>query len=79
MLTGGSLIICLVPKPHGPAMFFKRSRSIGNMQHANAKTTPRIRKDIQEPSEAITESDARLSLNPNINTPFFQNHSKKYL
>ena len=37
---------------------------MGNIQHANAKTTPRIRKEIQESSETIAELAARLSLNP---------------
>lgn len=37
---------------------------MGNIQHANAKTTPRIRKEIQESNESITELAARLSLNP---------------
>jgi len=37
---------------------------MGNIQHANAKTTPRIRKEIQESNESISELAARLSLNP---------------
>ena len=37
---------------------------MGDIQHANAKTTPRIRKEIQESSETISELAARLSLNP---------------
>ena len=28
---------------------------MGDIQHANAKTTPRIRKEIQESNETITE------------------------
>jgi len=37
---------------------------MGNIQHANAKTTPRIRKEIQESKESIAKLAARLSLNP---------------
>ena len=37
---------------------------MGNIQHANAKTTPRIRKEIQESEETISELAVRLSLNP---------------
>jgi len=37
---------------------------MGDIQHANAKTTPRIRKEIQESNETITELATRLSLNP---------------
>ena len=37
---------------------------MGDIQHANAKTTPRVRKEIQESSETITELASRLSLNP---------------
>jgi transposase len=37
---------------------------MGNIQHANAKTTPRIRKEIQESEETISELASRLSLNP---------------
>jgi len=37
---------------------------MGNIQHSNAKTTPRIRKEIQESNETIAELAARLSLNP---------------
>lgn len=37
---------------------------MGNIQHANAKTTPRVRQEIQESSETISELAARLSLNP---------------
>jgi len=37
---------------------------MGNIQHANAKTTPRIRKEIQESEETISELAIRLSLNP---------------
>ncbi len=37
---------------------------MGNIQHANAKTTPRIRKEIQESEESISELATRLSLNP---------------
>ena len=37
---------------------------MGDIQHANAKTTPRIRKEIQESNETIAELAARLSLNP---------------
>ncbi len=34
---------------------------MGNIQHANAKTTPQTRKEIQESNETIA---ARLCLNP---------------
>jgi hypothetical protein len=37
---------------------------MGDIQHSNAKTTPRIRKEIQESKETIAELAARLSLNP---------------
>ena len=37
---------------------------MGNIQHANAKITPRIRKEIQESKETIAELAVRLSLNP---------------
>ena len=37
---------------------------MGDIQHANAKTTPRIRKEIEESKETITELAARLLLNP---------------
>ena len=37
---------------------------MGRIQHANAKTTPRIRKEIQESNETIAVLAKRLSLNP---------------
>jgi transposase InsO family protein len=37
---------------------------MGNLQHANARTTPRVRKEIQDSKESITALAARLSLNP---------------
>ena len=36
---------------------------MGSIQHANAKTTPRIRKEIQDSKETITQLAERLSLN----------------
>ncbi len=37
---------------------------MGNLYHANAKTTARIRKEIQDPPETIARLAHRLSLNP---------------
>ncbi len=37
---------------------------MGHISHANAKTTPRIRKEIQESNETIAVLAKRLSLNP---------------
>ena len=37
---------------------------MGRIQHANAKTTPRIRKEIQASNETIAVLAKRLSLNP---------------
>lgn len=37
---------------------------MGNLYHANAKTTARIRKEIQDSSETIIRLAHRLSLNP---------------
>jgi hypothetical protein len=35
-----------------------------SLPHANARTTPRIRKEIQDSEESIATLAARLSLNP---------------
>ncbi len=37
---------------------------MGNIYHANAKTTTRIRKEIQTSQETIAQLAERLSLNP---------------
>jgi len=37
---------------------------MGNIHHANAKTTVRIREEIQKSSETIAKLAERLSLNP---------------
>jgi transposase InsO family protein len=37
---------------------------MGNLQHANARTTPRVRQEIQNSQESVAELAARLSLNP---------------
>ena len=37
---------------------------MGSLQHANARTTPRVRKEIQDSKESIAALAARLSLNP---------------
>jgi hypothetical protein len=37
---------------------------MGNLHHANAKTTVRIRKEIQESTESILKLAARYQLNP---------------
>ena len=37
---------------------------MGNIHHANAKTTARIRQEIQESDEMIAQLCARFSLNP---------------
>ena len=37
---------------------------MGNIHHANAKTTARIRQEIQESDETIAQLSARFSLNP---------------
>ena len=36
---------------------------MGNIQHANAKTTPRIRKEIQESNESLAKLAKKYSLN----------------
>ena len=37
---------------------------MGNLYHANAKTTARIRKEIQDSEETLAQLARRLSLNP---------------
>lgn len=37
---------------------------MGNIHHANAKTTVRIRKEIQESTESIAKLAVRYQLNP---------------
>jgi transposase-like protein len=37
---------------------------MGSIHHANAKTTAKVRKEIQESSESIAALAKRLSLNP---------------
>ena len=41
-----------------------------NIQHANAKTTPKVRKEIQESKESITELAKRVSLSPKTVTKY---------
>lgn len=40
---------------------------MGSILHSNAKTTPKLRKEIQDSKESIAALAKRLSLNPKTN------------